>query len=160
MVFQPQKPQGFMWNFGDILLSMLASLFPLFLTSIIALGYKRKKKNPTYFLPSFLHHVSPQQEPKPVSCAYHLEPAAVVGRRQAPGQLPVAVPVPALIFQPLLSAPSVAAVQSWALSRQEQILEGKQWSAYWSCWSLLQKNPTEQCPKYSRTSKALFCASS
>lgn len=142
MVFQPQKPQGSMLGFGDILLSMLASLSPIFFTSIIALGYKK------IFFPSFLHPISPQQEPKTGSCACHAEPAAAVGRgRQAPGQLPAAALLPVLILQPVPSAPSVAAVQLRTLAGRTRYLRESSGLSADHVDNFCKKTPTKQHPK-------------
>lgn len=64
MVFQPQKPQGSMLDFGGIRLFMLASLSPFSLTSIIAFGYKNNVFSPLFS--SIPSHLSRSQNQAPV----------------------------------------------------------------------------------------------
>lgn len=126
MIFQPQKPQTRAF-FLYTLPSMLSHLSPFSFPSVIAVVYK---KNP--LSSSFLHAVSPQQEPSVGPCAYHAEPAAAMGRgRQATRPAAAwqrelaAVPLLLLSLQPLPSVPSVAAVQSWALANRRRSTWGR-----------------------------------
>lgn len=134
MVFQPQKPQGSMLDFGDIHLSTLASLSPFSLTSIIALGYKNNLFSPLF---SSSHLTSAGAKTR---LLYPPRRASCWGGKGEAGTRPAAnCGAAASPHPPAAALCSLCGSRSAVNTSRQEILEGKQRAACWSCWSLLKK---------------------
>lgn len=150
MVFQPQKPQGCMLGFGDILLSTSASLSSFSLTSIIAFGYKKN-----LFSPLFSPHLTSAGAKTRLLCL--LRRASCSGGKGKAGTRPAAASLPVLILQPLPSAPSVAAVQvqSRTLAGRTRYLRESSGLSVDRFCKRPQQNNIQNNPQ---TPRAVFCA--